>query len=88
MTYSTIKIYNKNYIIYYKPQKIPLLLILKHNNVYIEHQCQQGFCGVCKVKLLKGNIYYENNISPLAYHTLGDIFPCCCIAKNNIEIKI
>lgn len=88
MSYSTIEIYNKKHIIYYQFKKIPLLFILTQHNVNIDYQCKQGYCGACRIKLLKGNIYYINTIHPLASYNTGDIFPCCCIATGNIIIKI
>ncbi|XBC40902.1 MAG: class I ribonucleotide reductase maintenance protein YfaE [Buchnera aphidicola (Nurudea yanoniella)] len=88
MSYSKIKIYNNNRIIYYKFKKTPLRVILQTNNINIEYQCTQGYCGTCRIKLIKGTIYYKNKNVPLASQNPGDIFPCCCIAQGNIEIKI
>ncbi|XBC44528.1 MAG: class I ribonucleotide reductase maintenance protein YfaE [Buchnera aphidicola (Schlechtendalia peitan)] len=88
MLYSTITIHNKKCVIYYKIQKIPLLSVLQNNNIHIEYQCKQGYCGICRITLIKGNIYYARKQLPLASYNLGEIFPCCCIATGNIEINI
>ncbi|ANF16970.1 hypothetical protein XW81_00840 [Buchnera aphidicola (Schlechtendalia chinensis)] len=88
MLYSTIKINNKNYTIYYEENEISLLSVLQLNYIDVKYQCKQGYCGMCKIILIKGKIYYNNKKLPLAFYNPGEIFPCCCIAKGNIEIEI
>lgn len=85
---SKILICNINKIIYYKFKKATLITILESNNVYIDYQCRQGFCGFCKIKLIKGYVFYDQSMPLLAAHTIGDIFPCCCIIKGDIEISL
>lgn len=67
-------------------KKIPLLSILEKNKVYIEFQCREGFCGTCRVDLLKGKIEYIK--SPIAFLHSKEILTCICIPKSDIELKI
>lgn len=58
---------------------------LEANNVEIHYHCRDGFCGACRVTLEKGEIEYVNG-EPLAFIREGEILPCCCIPKTDIEI--
>ncbi|KGJ93373.1 class I ribonucleotide reductase maintenance protein YfaE [Thalassotalea sp. ND16A] len=55
------------------------------NDIEIHYHCRDGFCGACRVTLDKGQIEYING-EPLAYIRDGEILPCCCIPKTDIEI--
>ncbi|AAO26899.1 putative iron-sulphur binding protein [Buchnera aphidicola str. Bp (Baizongia pistaciae)] len=87
MINSKIIILNNNKVIYYKPQNITLISILEKNDIILDSQCKQGYCGSCRIKLLKGHVYYKN-IFPLASCKPKDIFPCCCTISGSILIKI
>ncbi|MCU5771329.1 class I ribonucleotide reductase maintenance protein YfaE [Erwiniaceae bacterium BAC15a-03b] len=63
-----------------------LLAALEANKTYIEYQCREGFCGSCRVRLLKGEVCYA--AKPIAFVQEGEILPCCCKAKGDIEIEI
>ncbi|WP_041063685.1 class I ribonucleotide reductase maintenance protein YfaE [Candidatus Tachikawaea gelatinosa] len=62
-----------------------LLNILEKNNIEIEFQCRQGYCGSCRMRLLKGKIIYYKK--PLAFLKKGEILPCCCYIMSNLEIQ-
>lgn len=86
MSYSIIKLLNSNRTIYYK-KNITLLIVFEENKIFLDSQCREGYCGSCRIKLLKGNVYYKNQL-PLASYKSGDIFPCCCTANGNISVNI
>ncbi|WP_343153877.1 class I ribonucleotide reductase maintenance protein YfaE [Buchnera aphidicola (Mindarus keteleerifoliae)] len=83
-----ILIINRNKKIYVNTKNcISLLSILLLNQINIDYQCKKGYCGTCKVVLIKGKILYQS-FSPLAFLKPGEILSCCCIVEHNIEIKI
>ncbi|QCI17978.1 2Fe-2S iron-sulfur cluster binding domain-containing protein [Buchnera aphidicola (Acyrthosiphon lactucae)] len=87
MNHTIIKIINiKKKIIYKK--NISLLLILKLNKINIEYQCQSGYCGMCRIELVKGKIFYLIKQPMAALFKETEIFPCCCKPNGNIVIKI
>lgn len=52
----------------------------------VASHCREGFCGVCRTKLLSGNVEYI--LDPLAYIDDDEILSCCTKPLNNIEIKV
>ncbi|CAL4042390.1 Uncharacterized ferredoxin-like protein YfaE [Buchnera aphidicola (Phyllaphis fagi)] len=80
-------IYNKKYKINKKYKKHSLLEILKLNHINIIYQCQKGYCGTCRVKLIKGKIKYFNN-NFIAFLNPGEILSCYCTISSDIEISI
>lgn len=83
-----IKIYNKNYQIKNSKKNKTLLEILESHNIKIDYQCRQGYCGSCKIDLIKGTVITSLKSQPIVYLNPGEILPCCCKIKENIEIKI
>ncbi|AHM74906.1 class I ribonucleotide reductase maintenance protein YfaE [Yersinia hibernica] len=63
-----------------------LLETLEHHQVPIEYQCRSGYCGSCRLRLLKGEVCYQQ--PPLAFIQAGEILPCCCQPKGHIEIEL
>lgn len=63
-----------------------LLEVLELHAVEVECQCRSGYCGACRVKLVKGEVAYCQ--LPLALINDGEILPCCCRALTNIELDI
>ncbi|AIR85602.1 MULTISPECIES: class I ribonucleotide reductase maintenance protein YfaE [Pantoea] len=63
-----------------------LLVALEAHNVCVEFQCREGYCGSCRMRLLKGEVAYAE--TPLAFIQQGEILPCCCRAKGEIEIEL
>lgn len=72
--------------IYYK-KKQTLLSFLKKKKINITYQCCEGYCGICRIILIKGKIKYlkKNNFVLL---NKKEILTCCCIPETNITIKI
>ncbi|MBU2704780.1 2Fe-2S ferredoxin-like protein [Zooshikella marina] len=63
-----------------------ILEALEAQNVATEYQCRQGFCGICQVTLLDGEVDYIEE--PIAFIGKGKILPCCCTAKTDITIEL
>ena len=63
-----------------------LLALLEANNICIEYQCREGYCGSCRTRLVKGEVSYA--VQPLAFIQQGEILPCCCKANGDIEIEL
>ncbi|QCI22057.1 class I ribonucleotide reductase maintenance protein YfaE [Buchnera aphidicola] len=85
--YSIIEIKNIKKIILYK-KNISLLSILELNNINIAYQCRSGYCGICRIELIKGKILYSIKQPMAALLRKKDIFSCCCKPYGNIIIKI
>lgn len=63
-----------------------LLVALESHHVSVEYQCREGYCGSCRVKLVTGEVSWLTQ--PLALIQPGEILPCCCKAKGDIEIEL
>ncbi|MCB5184061.1 2Fe-2S ferredoxin-like protein [Methylobacillus gramineus] len=50
----------------------------------VEYQCRGGYCGICRVRLLDGEIRYLEQ--PLAFIASDEILPCCCVPKADIRV--
>jgi ferredoxin len=83
-----IIIYNKKKKIIYEKKNLSLLKILIKNNVYVDYHCQEGYCGTCRIILIKGKIFYFKKNHPLAALKKNEITPCCCKILSNIIIKL
>lgn len=69
-----------------KEQHGSLLDALESNQVCVEYQCREGYCGSCRTRLLKGEVCYASQ--PLAFVQQGEILPCCCRASGDIELEL
>ncbi|MBD2814270.1 2Fe-2S ferredoxin-like protein [Xenorhabdus sp. Flor] len=63
-----------------------LLEALEQGKVQTEYQCREGYCGSCRVKLVKGKVGYP--CKPLAFVNDGEILPCSCYPLSDIEIEL
>lgn len=63
-----------------------LLVALESHNVEVEYQCRAGYCGSCRTRLIAGQVDWITE--PLAFIQPGEILPCCCRAKGDIEIEM
>ena len=52
----------------------------------VHFHCREGFCGACRTKLLCGSVKYLTD--PLAFIDDDEILPCCCVAEQDIKIKL
>lgn len=62
-----------------------LLAALESHNVAVEYQCREGYCGSCRTRLVAGRGLDCRTIS---FYSAGEILPCCCRAKGDIEIEM
>lgn len=63
-----------------------ILDTLERENIDADYNCREGFCGVCRTKLVSGSIDYK--VDPLAFIDDDEILTCCTVPTSNIEIKI
>lgn len=63
-----------------------ILETLERAEVDVNYNCREGFCGVCRTKLLSGSVEYR--IEPLAFIDDDEFLSCCTVANSNIKIKI
>ncbi|UJF19956.1 class I ribonucleotide reductase maintenance protein YfaE [Vibrio sp. SS-MA-C1-2] len=63
-----------------------ILEVLEVNQVQIESQCREGFCGACRCKLIKGEVKYINE--PIAFLKKGEFLACSTIPSCDIVIEI
>ncbi|MCB5187747.1 2Fe-2S ferredoxin-like protein [Methylobacillus caricis] len=50
----------------------------------VEYQCKSGYCGMCRVKILHGDVKYLEQ--PLAFVAFDEILPCCCIPVADVML--
>ena len=63
-----------------------LLTCLEDHGVAPQFQCRAGYCGYCRVKLVKGEVVYHEE--PMAWINDGEALPCCSIPKSDLVIKL
>ncbi|HLU14843.1 MAG TPA: class I ribonucleotide reductase maintenance protein YfaE [Burkholderiaceae bacterium] len=51
----------------------------------VDYQCRSGYCGVCRLTLLSGEVSYDD--PPLAYVGQSEILPCCCKVTQPIHVE-
>ncbi|MGD1918195.1 MAG: ferredoxin--nitrite reductase [Pleurocapsa sp.] len=54
--------------------------------VEIESSCRAGTCGACTVKILKGEVTYEENYDALGDLSAGEILACCARPVSSVVI--
>ncbi len=73
------------------PSKITLLEALLEQKLPMRKACINGACGICLVKLIRGNIDYKNRI-PRGLNNkelqAGYILSCIAHCKNDVVIQI
>lgn len=65
---------------------VSLLDVLERQRIQVEYQCRSGYCGACRLRLVKGDVAYRQ--APLACLQDGEILPCCCLPVNDIELDM
>ncbi|WP_219952765.1 class I ribonucleotide reductase maintenance protein YfaE [Dickeya zeae] len=63
-----------------------LLEALESQRVPVEYQCRSGYCGSCRLRLIKGKVAYRE--TPLACLQQDEILPCCCMPVDDIELDM
>ena len=67
-------------------QEMTLLEALESQQIEMEYQCRQGFCGSCQVSLLEGEVEYLED--PIAFVPDGQVLPCCCKANSDVTLEL
>ena len=67
-------------------KEMNLLEALESQNIEIEYQCREGFCGSCQVQLIEGEVEYVSE--PIAFVPDGRVLPCCCRAQSDLTLGI
>lgn len=61
-----------------------LLEGLERTGHQVEYQCRSGYCGMCRIPLVHGEVTYREQ--PLAFVNPGEVLPCCCEVKGQISV--
>jgi ferredoxin len=62
-----------------------LLESLEAQDLHIEFQCREGYCGSCRTRLIEGEVHYTEE--PMAWIDDDEILPCCCIPKSPLRLQ-
>ena len=60
-----------------------LLSELEDENIIITHNCRQGHCGCCILRLIKGDVMHNTSLVPLSD---DEILACQCKTVSDICI--
>ncbi|KGM26763.1 class I ribonucleotide reductase maintenance protein YfaE [Photorhabdus sp. RM96S] len=63
-----------------------LLAQIENKGLTVETHCRSGFCGMCRVRLLKGQVAYDE--TPIAFVKEGEVLVCCAKAKTDVTLEI
>lgn len=64
-----------------------LLELAQENGVEIESECEQGFCGTCKTKLISGEVEMESTDGLEAGDKeAGMVLPCIAVPKSDVVL--
>lgn len=66
------------------PSNETLLVQMENKHIPVETHCRSGFCGICKKRLLSGEVIYHEK--PLAFLGEGEVLVCCASAKTEVVI--
>ena len=67
-------------------KELTLLEALEQQDVVVEYQCREGFCGSCQVNLIDGEVVYATE--PIAFVPEGKVLTCCCQPDSDLTIEI
>ena len=67
-------------------RELTLLEALEQQDVVVEYQCREGFCGSCQVNLIDGEVAYTTE--PIAFVPEGKVLTCCCQPDSDLTIEI
>lgn len=65
-------------------QQKTLLEIMEHKGIPVQTHCREGYCGVCRTKLIQGEVEYT--LEPIACINEDEILPCCCTPSSSLQI--
>ena len=67
-------------------KELTVLEALEQQDVVVEYQCREGFCGSCQVNLIDGEVTYTTD--PIAFIPTGKILTCCCQPDSDLIIEM
>ena len=50
----------------------------------VEYQCRSGYCGMCRLELMEGEVSYAS--PPLAFVGPNEVLPCCCELSGPVSL--
>lgn len=59
------------------PEPVTVLQQLEKRGFKVPYQCREGYCGACRMVLMKGSVDYVQD--PLAWCGDSEILACSCI---------
>ena len=62
-----------------------ILRELEDNNIFLHHNCRQGHCGDCVLRLLGGQVRHQSCLVPLSR---GEILACRATPVSDIRIAL
>ena len=86
MSDSTITLHDHGKTLVCKGEHPNLLALFQQHQLVVEYQCREGYCGSCRMRLVKGDVIYSQK--PLAFINEGDILPCCCLPVEDLELAL
>ncbi|HGE8240931.1 TPA: class I ribonucleotide reductase maintenance protein YfaE [Aeromonas veronii] len=63
-----------------------LLVQIERKGLAVETHCRSGFCGMCRTRLVKGQVAYEE--MPISFVDEGEVLVCCAKAKTDVTLEI
>lgn len=51
----------------------------------VEYQCRSGYCGMCRLELIEGEVSYAS--PPLAFVGPHEVLPCCCQFSGPVTVE-
>src|SRR5690606_24104821 len=51
----------------------------------VEYQCRSGYCGMCRLELMEGDVSYAT--PPLAFIGPNEVLPCCCQPNDSVTVQ-
>ncbi|WP_064602828.1 class I ribonucleotide reductase maintenance protein YfaE [Photobacterium sp. J15] len=65
---------------------LSILESLEKNDVKVEFQCRDGYCGACRCKLIDGEVSYFRDT--IAFVGEGEVLTCSATPASDITIEV
>lgn len=71
-----------------RPDRPSLLEQLEEAGYPIPYQCREGYCGACRLALVRGRVEYTTE--PLAFVGANELLACSCrvVVDATVEIRV
>lgn len=64
---------------------VTVLQQLERKGYRIPFQCREGYCGACRMTLIKGRVAYPEE--PLAFCGAGEVLACSCQVVVDVTVE-